>query len=100
LCLSIGDHYTTISVWLPFNPIPDTLAEKDFDDITELAAAICNTPVALITFIGNNRQWFKSNKGMPISETDTSLALCTHTITSPPQVMEVKHARPDVRTKR
>jgi len=41
--------------------ILDTDEEADYDDLTEIAAAICDAPIALISFVDNNRQWFKSH---------------------------------------
>ncbi|MEJ8804224.1 sensor histidine kinase [Pontibacter sp. H249] len=58
----------------------DTEAEKDFDDITELASVICNTPISLITLLTHNRQWFKSKKGLSVSETPRSISFCHHAI--------------------
>ncbi len=44
--------------------ILDTDPEESFNDLTRLAAYICNTPIALITLVDENRQWFKSKVGM------------------------------------
>ncbi len=44
--------------------ILDSLPQKDFDDITHLASEICETPISLITFVDDERQWFKSNYGL------------------------------------
>ncbi|MGA9383200.1 MAG: diguanylate cyclase, partial [Phormidium sp.] len=49
--------------------ILDTPAEAVFDDLTNLAAQICDTPIALITLVDAERQWFKSKLGLTVSET-------------------------------
>ena len=49
--------------------ILDTPAEEVFDDITRLAAALCGTPVSLISLIDEARQWFKSSVGLDVPET-------------------------------
>ena len=63
--------------------ILDTPAETAFDELTELAALICEAPIALITLLDEHRQWFKSRVGISVSETTRDLAFCTHTIQQP-----------------
>jgi PAS domain S-box-containing protein len=59
----------------------DSLPERDFDRITELAAIICNTPISLISLIDENRQWFKSVTGpVNVSETPREYAFCNHVL--------------------
>ena len=60
--------------------ILDTVPEQDFDDLSRLAALVCNVPVATVTFVDENRQWFKSRLGIEESETPRDVAFCAHTI--------------------
>ena len=58
----------------------DTLPEAAFDELTELASVICDTPVALITLVDEDRQWFKSKVGISLSETSRDVSMCAHAI--------------------
>jgi GAF domain-containing protein len=61
----------------------DTVPEEIFDDLTELAARICESPIALITLVDERRQWFKSKFGTAVNETSRDVSFCAHAITQP-----------------
>jgi serine/threonine protein kinase len=63
----------------------DTDVEQSFDDLTYLASHICGTPIALISLVDLDRQWFKSRLGLSVTQTARSISFCQHTIrgTSP-----------------
>ena len=61
----------------------DTAPEKDSDDLVALAAHICDAPIALITFVDENRQWFKASFGLAVKETSRDVSFCAHAIHQP-----------------
>ncbi len=75
----------------------DTSAEQSYDDVTMLAAMICNTPMAMISLIDTDRQWFKSRIGLEATELPRELAFCPHAILCPDQLLMVPDATQDGR---
>ncbi len=58
----------------------DTPYEKEFDDIVQLAAHICQAPIAAISLIDSNRQWLKASIGTAPKEITRDLSFCSYTI--------------------
>ncbi|MFV8392226.1 sensor histidine kinase [Flavobacterium sp. LB2P6] len=77
--------------------ILDTLPEAEYDNLTLIASQICGTPIALITFLDEERQWFKSHTGLDISETPRDYSFCAYAINDPENIFIIPDARNDVR---
>ncbi|MCI4660894.1 MAG: GAF domain-containing protein [Neomegalonema sp.] len=60
--------------------ILDTGEEVEFTEVTELAAAICEAPIALISFVAADRQWFKARHGFDCVQTDLDRSICAHAV--------------------
>jgi len=76
--------------------ILDTPAEQSYDDITALAAYICDVPIALISLVAAHRQWFKSKVGIAVNETSRDVSFCAHAIATP-ETMVIPDALADQR---
>lgn len=77
--------------------ILDTPGETSYDDLTLLAAQICETPIALLSFVDSDRQWFKSKVGLEVCETPRRVSFCAHAILCPSSILEVADTSLDPR---
>jgi PAS domain S-box-containing protein len=77
--------------------ILDTPREQSFDDIAHLAMNICAVPIAVVTMIDAERQWFKSCVGLEGSETSRDVAFCAHALLHPNELLIVEDALQDIR---
>ena len=76
----------------------DTAHEQRFDDITQLVCSIFDVPIAIVSVIDTDRQWFKSCVGLACSETDRKSSFCAWTLVPKnPEVLVVPDATEDVR---
>lgn len=60
--------------------ILDTPPEDAYDDLARLAAFVCNVPIALVSLVDEDRQWFKARVGLGVTETPRSVSFCAHAI--------------------
>lgn len=77
--------------------IVDTPTEEEYDDITKIASAICHAPIALISLVDQEKQFFKSHYGLAINETPVKDSFCAVAIGTETEIMIVEDARKDER---
>lgn len=75
----------------------DTLPESDYDDITKIAAEICDSPMALITLVDKDRQFFKSKIGVEVVDSPRDYSFCSHAINEPNHYLEIEDTSQDER---
>lgn len=63
--------------------ILDTPPEAGFDEVVHIARVLCDAPVALVSFVGQNRQWFKAREGFEPCETDLDSSVCAYALVEP-----------------
>ncbi|MGU3476875.1 PAS domain S-box protein [Methylobacterium sp. D48H] len=78
--------------------ILDTPPERGFDDIVHLARRLCGAPVALVSLVDRDRQWFKARVGFPPCETDLDRSVCKFVLTEP-GVLQIPDLTRDPRTR-
>ncbi|WP_028375796.1 GAF domain-containing sensor histidine kinase [Leeuwenhoekiella sp. MAR_2009_132] len=77
----------------------ESASDPNFDIITRLASVICDVPVALISLVSEDKQWFKSKIGWDLCESDREISFCAHAILKPKTITIVPDSRLDDRFK-
>ena len=77
--------------------IVDTLPEHAYDDIVKIASIVCQAPVALVSLVDRDRQWFKASTGLNLRQTPRNEAVCNHAIRTPDRIFEVRDLASDPR---
>jgi PAS domain S-box-containing protein len=76
----------------------DTPAEPGFDGIVQLACQLCDVPVALVSLVAGDRQWFKARVNFPPCETDLNSSVCAHALDQPDAMLIIPDLTADSRT--
>jgi GAF domain-containing protein len=79
---SLQDEAERLAALRAFHVL-DTPPEPEFDGITKAAAYLFQAPIAVVSFVEDTRQWFKSEVGLGITETPLSMSICAHAIRQP-----------------
>jgi signal transduction histidine kinase len=77
--------------------ILDTPEEREFDETARLASALCEAPMAAISFVAEHRQWFKAEVGLGVRQTPRDVSICAHAILGDGDVFEVRDLTTDPR---
>ncbi len=77
--------------------VMDSGPDSRFDSFVRLAANLYNVPIALVSLVDANRQWFKASHGLDVRQTPRDYAFCSHAILDPDEVMVVEDAATDAR---
>jgi diguanylate cyclase (GGDEF)-like protein/PAS domain S-box-containing protein len=75
----LKDEIRRLSVLAEYKLV-DTAREQQYDDMVLLATRLCKTPIAVISLITSDRQWFKASIGLDVRETSREIAFCNHTV--------------------
>jgi diguanylate cyclase len=94
---ALPDNETERLAALAHYQVLDTLPEQAYDDITQLASHICETPIALLSLVDRDRQWFKARVGLDTKEIVREQAFCAHAIVEPTELFVVPDTFQDER---
>ena len=94
---ALPDHEDARLAALERHMLLDSDSEESFDDLVALASEVCGTPIALVSLVDRDRQWFKARVGLDATETPRELAFCAHAILEPREVFTVTDATRDAR---
>lgn len=94
---SAEQHESTRQHALDAYRIVDSLPEGTYDDIVRLASTLCGTPIALLSLLDHDRQWFKARIGLSETETPRDVAVCNHAVRTPGELMEIHDLSADAR---
>ncbi|MEM9379320.1 MAG: ATP-binding protein [Planctomycetota bacterium] len=75
----------------------DSDAESSFDEIVELASIVCEMPMALVSLVADDRQWYKARVGLDATETPREVSFCAHALLEPDEIFAVPDATRDER---
>ena len=90
-----GERQAALSAY----DILDTPREAAFDDVVEIACALTRAPVALISFVAPERQWFKAERGTGLSETTLADSICAHAVAEDADLLVIPDTTQDARTR-
>ncbi|MFC6742004.1 hypothetical protein [Methylobacterium tardum] len=76
----------------------DPATEQGFEDILHLATQLCAVPVALVSLVDRDRQWFKARVGFPTCETDLDRSVCKFVLDEP-DILVIADLTADPRTR-
>ena len=77
--------------------VVDSLPATVYDDLVNIAAALCGTPIAVVSLIDRDRQWFKARVGLEDHQTTRDTAVCDHAIRRPDELLEIPDLTEDAR---
>ena len=77
--------------------ILDTSPEQGFDDLVEIARSVCQVPIALVSLVSDDRQWFKARIGIEARQTGLDASICSHVL-AVPDLLAIPDLTADPRT--
>lgn len=92
------DEQKRLNVLMDYQVL-DTPQDQYLDELTQVASAICDTKIAVISLVAKDRQWFKSTQGLDVKETPREMSFCQYAIPQPYKTLIVNDSKLDDRFK-